>query len=101
MRSFMDVRKIGIWTVLLWLVFSIRAFGGTLCVRPSASGAGNGSDWNNALGSNFTPVRGNIYYIASGSYGAKTWSTPNSGTVPITIKKATASDHGTDTGWSS
>jgi hypothetical protein len=46
------------------------------------------------------PVRGSTYYIADGSYGAKTWATANAGTAAITIKKATVADHGTSTGWS-
>jgi hypothetical protein len=67
-------------------------------VRQGASG--NGSDWSNAYSSlPSTLVRGDTYYIAAGSYAGRTFSTPTSGTTPITIKKATASDHGTNTGW--
>lgn len=72
----------------------------TLYVKPVASGTGDGSDWTNAMGASFTPGRGNIYYLADGSYGAKAWSTENSGATLITIKKATVADHGTSTGWS-
>jgi hypothetical protein len=69
-------------------------------VRQGASG--DGSDWTNAYGELPTAlVRGDTYYIGTGTYGAQTLSTPNSGTAVITVKGATASDHGTDIGWSS
>ena len=71
-------------------------------VRQGASGSGTGEDWTNAytsLPSNL--VRGDTYYIADGSYGSYIFDDPESGTEYITIKKATASDYGTDTGWQS
>lgn len=72
-----------------------------LCVSVSSFGSADGSDWDNALGASFTPVRGNTYYIADGDYGSgKTWSTAVSGTTAITIKKATVAEHGPSTGWS-
>jgi hypothetical protein len=40
-----------------------------------------------------------VYYIAEGSYAGRSFSTAASGTSLITIKKATAADHGTSTGW--
>lgn len=68
---------------------------------------GNGSDWANAC-PDFTGacavaslVRGDTYYIASGSYSSRDFNTATNGSAIITIKKATATDHGTDTGWSS
>ena len=69
-------------------------------VRAGAYGAQNGSDWNNAYPSlPATFSSGAAYYIADGSYPGRTLNTPTSGTTLITIKKATAGDHGTDTGW--
>ena len=72
-------------------------------VRQGASG--NGIDWTNAWGSpasiNWSSVNpGDTIYLAGGTYGA--FSGGKSGTAgnPITLKKATASDHGTVTGWS-
>lgn len=65
-------------------------------------GSGDGSSWSSAwddLPANFT--RGDTYYIADGSYGGHTFDDPVVGNQVITIKKATESDHGTDTGWSS
>ncbi len=70
------------------------------CVRANATGANDGSDWNNAYTAlPATLVRGAIYYIANGNYSGYTFNTATSGSTYITIKKATVSDHGTDTGW--
>jgi hypothetical protein len=72
------------------------------CVTPSGTGSGTGNDWNNTLSwSSATPVRGDTWYLADGTYASKTLDTANSSTTVITIKKATASDHVTETGWSS
>jgi len=69
-------------------------------VRDGASGSNNGSDWSNAYTSlPSSLVRGSTYYIADGSYSGKTFSTSESGSTVITIKKATPGDHGTNTGW--
>lgn len=69
-------------------------------VRAGATGTNNGSDWNNAFTTlPATLVRGDTYYVADGNYASYTFDDPVSGTSVITIKKATASDHGTGTGW--
>jgi hypothetical protein len=71
-------------------------------VRAGATGSNDGSDWNNAwtaLPANL--VRGDIYYIADGNYPEYTFDDAASGAAYIHIKKAIASDHGTDTGWNS
>lgn len=74
----------------------------TYCVRAGATGANNGSDWNNAFTSlPATLQRGATYYIADGNYSGYTCDDLESGTALITIKKATASDHKTETGWNS
>ena len=46
-------------------------------------------------------VRGDTYYIADGTYSEHMFNDAESGTTYISIKKATAGDHGTDTGWQS
>jgi hypothetical protein len=46
-------------------------------------------------------VRGDTYYVATGTYAARTFDTAVSGTSVITILGATAANHGTETGWSS
>jgi hypothetical protein len=69
-------------------------------VRAGATGSGNGSDWTNAYPSlPATLVRGDTYYVAGGTYPSYNFDDAVSGTSIITIKKATASDHGTATGW--
>ena len=69
-------------------------------VRSGASGAANGSDWTNAYPSlPATLTRGDTYYVAAGNYSGYRFGTATSGTALVTIKKATAADHGTDTGW--
>lgn len=61
---------------------------------------GDGSTWSNALNDLPTNlVRGNTYYIADGNYANHTFSDNESGLTYITIKKATVTAHGTDTGW--
>jgi hypothetical protein len=74
-------------------------------VRQGAKGDGSGTDWINAC-TDFTGscatsslVRGDTYYVGTGTYTSKTWNTPDSGSAVITIKKATATDYGTSTGW--
>lgn len=72
----------------------------TYYVRQGAGGAG--TDWTNAYSAlPPTLVRGATYYVAAGTYGGYTFDDAVSGTVPITIRKATAADHGTATGWQS
>jgi hypothetical protein len=46
-----------------------------------------------------TLQRGATYFIASGTYPGRTFSTAASGTERITIKGATAASHGSDSGW--
>src|SRR5690606_21620262 len=72
------------------------------CVRAGATGADDGSNWNNAYPDLPTTLeRGSTYYIADGSYDGYTFNDVVSGTTLITIKKATVSDHGgIETGWS-
>ena len=45
--------------------------------------------------------RGSTIYVAEGTYNGVSFNTAVSGTTVITVKKATASDHGTEAGWSS
>jgi hypothetical protein len=71
-------------------------------VRSGAAGSNDGSDWNNA----WTQLpqslqRGHTYYIADGNYPSYVFDDTESGSQYIYIKKATQSDHGTDTGWGS
>ncbi len=80
-----------------------------LCVSVHAAdvyirdgGSGAGTSWSDALDDlPATLTRGNTYWVADGTYAAYTFNDAESGTSVITIKKATTSDHGTETGWSS
>ena len=101
------MKKILIVTIVLIMLCLtlLRAEAANHYIYSGATGTGNGSDWTNAC-TDFTGscaagslVRGDTYYVADGSYAARTFSTPASLTSVITIKKATASDHGTETGW--
>jgi hypothetical protein len=87
---------------LALIYLSSFALGADHYIRAGATGANNGSDWTNAWTAiaGRTWVRGDTYYIASGTYaGTVTISTSPSGATPITIKKATAGAHGAETGW--
>jgi hypothetical protein len=87
--------------ILLLLASVGMAAAATHYVRAGASGANNGTDWNNAFTSlPATLNRGDTYYVAAGFYGTDyAFDDNNSGTTPVTMKKATVADHGTDTGW--
>lgn len=73
-------------------------------IRSGASGANTGANWTDAFSSmpsGGSMVRGDVYYIADGTYtGTLTCNQTESSTSVITIKKATVADHGTATGWS-
>jgi hypothetical protein len=82
-------------SIILFVVTAANSFGACHAVGPSASGNGSGSDWSNRM--NKLPaklVRGDIYYLMDGSYGSYTFSTPNSGTTRVVIKKAQKYDYG-------
>lgn len=72
-------------------------------IRQAATGTGAGVDWTNACtgltGACAPTTRGDVYYVATGTYPGFTFSTALSGTTLIVIKGATAADHGTATGW--
>lgn len=75
--------------------------GPTKYVRAGASGSASGDDWTNAYTSlPSTLTRGTTYYIADGTYAGYTFDDAASGTTVTEIRKATAADHGTSTGWS-
>lgn len=64
-------------------------------VSPAGAGAKTGADWNNSYaGLPATLVRGDIYYLADGSYATRSFSTAASGTTTIEIRKAQSYDTG-------
>jgi hypothetical protein len=85
--------------IVVFLATAFAAEAVIVCVGPSATGDGSGANWNNIKAWSGTPARGDIWYLRDGSYGGKTFSVAASGTTVITIKKAIASDHVTETGW--
>ncbi|MHB8139325.1 MAG: hypothetical protein ACYDGO_13200 [Smithellaceae bacterium] len=86
--------------IVLMMVFPISVFAANHYILQG--GTGNGTTWSNALDDlPDTLIRGDTYYIADGTYGEHTFNDAESGTTYISIKKATAGDHGTDTGWQS
>ncbi len=85
----------------VFLFASETAIAANHYIRAGANGSNTGNDWTNPYTSlPTTLVRGDTYYIAGGSYSGRTFNTPASGTSVITIKGATITDHGIDTGWS-
>ena len=93
--------------ILLALVVMLagtNAFAANHYIRAAATGAHNGTDWTNAWTS-FSQVswtRGDVYYVAAGSYGSATFSQGANGSTVIEIRAAVggSGDHGTSTGWS-
>lgn len=96
MKIYMDL-----FLFLLILLVSDVVFAANHYVRKGAMGDGSGSDWNNAWDDfPVNLIRGDTYYIADGIYPAGyKFDDAESDSTYIYIKKAIASDHGTDTGW--
>ena len=70
-------------------------------VLPGGKGVKDGSDWSNALdGLPGALERDTTYWLGAGSYGRYTFDDAASGQKGITLRKATAQEHGTDSGWS-
>jgi hypothetical protein len=88
---------------LFVLIFSVNAFAANHYIRAGATGANNGSSWTNAW-TNFSSVtwrKGDTYYVAGGWYAGNVSISSASGAGWITIKKANASDNGSDLDWNS
>ncbi|MDE3200037.1 MAG: Ig-like domain-containing protein [Acidobacteriota bacterium] len=77
-------------------------------IYAGAKGKGDGSSWANAytgFGTGAGQVnparmlRGVTYWIANGNYGAQNFTTPDNGTLNITIEGATPASHGDATDW--
>lgn len=72
----------------------------TYYVRSDAQNGGDGLSWTTAFRVLPRPLlRGATYYIGDGHYASYRFDTPPSGDQRITIRKATALDHGTNDGW--
>lgn len=103
MRTYLRRAGVGALLVACMLWLPAARAQATLFVRAGA--AGNGTSWTNACGDitgACALVRGNTYYVAGS--GASHYSSISSlpaisGTTLITIKGATAADHGNGAGW--
>lgn len=82
------------------LIASLPLHAAEHCVREDASGVKDGSTWDDAW-TNLPSalVRGDTYYIADGTYGDYICDDAASGNAYIFITKATAAEHGSETGW--
>jgi hypothetical protein len=92
--------KMGLVCGLLFLDAGNAALATDHYIKPDATGNGSGTDWVNAMTAPpSTWIRGDVYYLADGNYPGQVFSTPASGSLPITLRKATPFDHGIETGW--
>lgn len=84
------------WLILLVCLLASPVWGANYYCGPTATGDGNGGDWSNRCDfDTTTPARGtagNTYYLAEGTYAAKTFSRATDGTKLITIKKCGSGD---------
>jgi hypothetical protein len=87
--------------IFIAFIFSAKgAYAACHTVTPSGSGSQTGADWNNAYAGLPTSLtRGDIYYLADGSYSSYSFTTPASGTTTVEIRKAQSYDNCTSTGW--
>lgn len=94
------MRKVFIFLFLI--LFISFSWTDSWYIREGAAGADDGSDWTDAWTDiPATLTRGDVYYFADGDYATAgyTFDDAESGTDTITFQKATASAHGTETGW--
>lgn len=77
-----------------FLATALPSLGACHAVGPTPTGNGSGSDWSNRAALPTTLVRGDTYYLMDGNYGNYHFSTANSGTTRVTVKKAQNYDYG-------
>jgi hypothetical protein len=95
-----EPRRLPLRVLAVAMVLGAATFAEAQVYYVRQGAAGTGTDWANAYSSlPATLVRGATYFLAAGTYGGYTFDDAVSGTTPITVRKATADDHGTDTGW--
>src|ERR1035437_7513401 len=87
--------------IFIAFIFSTSSvFAACHTVTPTGSGSKTGADWNNAYARlPATLTRGEIYYLADGTYPPYTFNTAVSGTTTVEIRKAQSYDNCTATGW--
>jgi len=91
-----------------WATFNSSFAAANHAVLPSCTYNGTGVNWscaasNGATGAyNVIPstlVRGDVYYLADGTYPAYTFNTADSGVTTVEIRKAQSYDYGSLSGW--
>lgn len=93
--------------ILLFILLLPSLFAAEKYYRQGASGSGTGNNWTDAYTSWATAYgavnRGDTLWVAdtSTSIGSVTLNKAASGSTYLTIRKATAAAHGTETGWNS
>ena len=86
---------------LVWISLATIALAANKYVTPG--GSGNGASWSTPASPAIinSSGAGDVIYMAGGSYGnGIPVNASGSASSPLTIKRATAADHGADTGWS-
>jgi hypothetical protein len=87
-----QTRLLALFVLLILSFVTVPSFAACHAITPSGSGSKTGADWNNAYaGIPATLTRGVIYYLADGSYPAYTFSTADSGSTTIEIRKSDGS----------
>jgi hypothetical protein len=84
------------------LLFTLSLEARTLYVAPNANGSG--ASWSSPAAPTVinSAAPGDLVYLAGGAYGGGLAVTASgSAQSPLIIRKATAADHGSDTGWTS
>jgi hypothetical protein len=88
---------------VLSCLWSSSAFAACHAINPANAHNGDGTSWSSAASTGAagafnaipaTLVRGDIYYLADGSYGSYTFSTPDSGSTTVELRKAQSYDYG-------
>jgi len=97
----MSTYRVMVFRLLIFaFAFQFAGFAGAEYQYVRQGAAGDGSDWSNALPQLPSVLsRGFTYFIAGGSYPGYAFDDAVSGSATITICKASAEFHGTNSGW--
>ncbi len=102
-KSLLGGILLGVLALCLLLVEPALATNRYILAGSSGTQAATGcSDWTTTNACPDLPSslnRGDLYYVAGGTYGQHVFSDADSGTTIIEIRAATITDHGTSTGW--
>lgn len=86
----------------LLVILSTACHGACHVVRSGGGGISDGADWNNPLPDlPRSLIRGDVYFLAAGSYGKHNFGDPDQGELRIEIRAVTLENHCTNIGWKS